>query len=99
MDPFIVPVIAIVTVGVVITLNTFGVALPRRLPQPGPKADSSLQEGELEDIRDALTHMSGRLERLEEERDFYKDLLEAPARGHEMLPPAEGHDESEAGPA
>ncbi len=35
-------------------------------------------QGELEGVREALSDLSGRLERLEEERDFYKDLLEAP---------------------
>ena len=31
--------------------------------------------------------LSGRLQRLEEERDFYKDLLEAPKGSGETSPP------------
>ena len=41
--------------------------------------------------RDDMADLSGRLERLEEGRDFYKDLLEPEAARHE-LPPSESHD-------
>lgn len=47
-----------------------------RLP-PGQAGHSS---AELESIREELDQVTSRLQRLEEERDFYKELLEAPDR-------------------
>ena len=37
-----------------------------------------LARGEADDLREMVDNLSGRLHRLEEERDFYRDLLEAP---------------------
>ena len=34
-----------------------------------------------------VDNLSGRLERLEEERDFYRDLLEAPDPARKIRPP------------
>lgn len=47
-----------------------------RLP-PGRGGHSS---AELDSIREELDQVTTRLQRLEEERDFYKELLEAPDR-------------------
>jgi len=55
--------------------------------------------GELEGIRDAIDGVIGRLERLEEERDFYKDLLDSPGTRREIPPPAVEEDASDPGPA
>ena len=98
MDPLFIPVIAIITVGVVILMNTFGVELLRRLPQRELKADSSPDRAELEGIRDAIDGVIGRLERLEAERDFYKDLLDSPGTRREIPPPALKEDASDTGP-
>ncbi len=98
MDPLFIPVIAIITVGVVILMNTFGVELLRRLPPPELKADSSPDRAELEGIRDAIDGVIGRLERLEAERDFYKDLLDSPGTRREIPPPALEEDASDTGP-
>ena len=50
--------------------------------------------GELERTVDDL---SGRLARLEEERDFYKDLLESPGKAHQIPPRAIEEDVSDTG--
>ena len=54
-----------------------------------PRRDESLQSGteEVLRIRDQVADLSGRLERLEEERDFYKDLLEPDVARRELPPP------------
>lgn len=54
-------------------------------PEPG--------QGELQR---AVDDMSGRLSRLEEERDFYKDLLESPRGRRELLSPDTNQDPSDA---
>ena len=55
-----------------------------------PRRDDSLPSGtdELLRVRDTMADLSGRLERLEEERDFYKALLE-PEIARRELPPSE----------
>ncbi len=54
-----------------------------RLPGESIQVDSE----ELRRIGDMITDLSGRVERLEEERDFYKDLLEPPSGSRELPPP------------
>ena len=54
-----------------------------RLPSE-PARDNS---GELEELRTTLDNVMGRVERLEEEREFFKDLLDAPRSGREIGPP------------
>lgn len=56
-----------------------------RLP-PGRGGPSS---AELESIREELDQVTTRLQRLEEERDFYKELLEAPDRKELLKGPDE----------
>ena len=45
-------------------------------------------EEELESMCESMHGLSGRLERLEQERDFYKDLLEAPGGCRGISPPS-----------
>lgn len=56
-----------------------------RLP-PGQGGHSS---AELDSIREELDQVTTRLQRLEEERDFYKELLEAPDRADLLERPDE----------
>ena len=62
------------------------VELIRRRPQL--EGDSPQGGEELDQIRDVVGGVVGRLERLEEERDFYKDLLESPRTRREIRPPS-----------
>ncbi len=59
-------------------------------PHPGAEPDS---------IREAIDGVIGRLERLEEERDFYKDLLDSPVTRGEIPPPAAEEDATDTEPA
>ncbi len=59
-------------------------AAARELPS-GPSQAGSEGDGEM--TRSVIDELSGRIERLEEERDFYKDLLDAPAGRPEISPP------------
>ena len=62
-----------------VLITTIGKMFTRRGPRHPPKAELSPgAKEELESIRESMHGLSGRLERLEQERDFYKDLLEAP---------------------
>ncbi len=74
----------------VVIIVTAGKVVERRMSRP--RRGESLQVGteELHRIRETIGDLSGRLERLEEERDFYKDLLEP--RGRRELPPANPKD-------
>lgn len=65
-------VIVLVTVSMIGKVAT-EFAASQRLP-PGPGAASE----DVEMLRDAVADMSTRLHKLEEERDFYRQLLEAP---------------------
>ena len=73
---------------VLVAISTIGKVLNRRherpkLPQDSPPGGRA----ELEVVREALDDMNGRLSRLEEERDFYKALLDAPDGRREIRPP------------
>ncbi len=57
----------------------------RRRPLPLPGESFQVDTEELRRIGDTISELSGRVERLEEERDFYKDLLEPPS-GSRQLP-------------
>ena len=92
LNPFeaLVAIIAIVTVGGVVTsiVATIGKALSRSAaPHQLSGGSSQVGSGEQESAREAIAELSGRLERLEEERDFYKELLDSPARRREIRPP------------
>ncbi len=58
----------------------------RRRPQLG--GDSPQPAADPDGIREAIDGVIGRLERLEEERDFYRDLLDSPVTRGEIPPPA-----------
>ena len=61
------------------------IARRRRPTLPGESVQVDTEE--LHRIAETITDLSGRVERLEEERDFYKDLLEPPASSRELPPP------------
>ena len=77
-----------------VLITTAGNVISRRRLRRPDRGDS-LQVGteELHRIRDTIGDLSGRVERLEEERDFYKDLLD-PAKEGRRLIPGEGDEES-----
>ena len=82
---------AIISVGR--TVRAVAVESIRR--RPLPEGDSPESRRELEGVRDALEGVISRLDRLEEERDFYKDLLDLPGTRREISPPAEEEDAGE----
>ncbi len=59
-----------------------------RLPGPSPQ-----ERQEFERLRENLDGITERLARLEEERDFYKQLLDAPAKTPQISPPEEESEE------
>ncbi len=85
---------------ILVLISTVGKIVSDRLPRRDPKGE--LPQGaraELERIRDTVDDLGGRLVRLEEERDFYKDLLESPGRRRGISPPDMEEDASDtAGP-
>lgn len=70
---FILLIALISTVGKVLT--------ERRRPPLQPPADRpALPPGEVERLREVMDDLADRVNRLEEERDFYRELLENPGR-------------------
>lgn len=59
------------------------------------EGDSPQDSAELEGMRDRIDGVIGRLERLEEERDFYKDLLDSPGPRREISAPSVGEQASD----
>ncbi len=73
---------------VLVVISTAGrIIAARRRPLPLPGESYQLDAEELHRVRDTIADLSGRLERLEEERDFYKDLLEPPPGRRTLQPP------------
>ncbi len=60
----------------------------RRRASPLPGESFPMDVEELHRVRDTITDLSTRVERLEEERDFYKDLLEPPSGPRTLSPPS-----------
>lgn len=89
MFEFVIALVLISTLGKVLTR-------PRHPRQVGGELRQSAP-GELDRVREMLDELSVRLERLEEERDFYRDLLEAPTGPRRIEPPEVGDDETGAG--
>ncbi len=89
----------ILTVGSLLRMSIL--VSSRRRPHQELEGDSPKGgSGELGGMRDAIDAVSGRVERLEEERDFYKDLLDAPGTRREIRPSAGEEDASDpAGPS
>jgi hypothetical protein len=77
--PFIILLVLITTVGKVLAERQSRIPPPSDRPQIGP--------GELNELRDSIDNLSNRLHQIEEERDFYKQLLDSPRRGD--LPPGQ----------
>ena len=71
-----------------VLISTVGGIIARRRPVPLPRESFQLDAEELHRVRDTIADLSTRMERLEEERDFYKDLLEPP-RSCGILPPSD----------
>lgn len=67
---FVVVLVVVSTIGKVVTAFADQRALP---PTGGSTAGS-----EIESLRESVADLGTRLHRLEQERDFYKELLEAP---------------------
>ena len=74
------------------------VELIRRRPLPEIEGDSSPSAGELSGTREALEGVIQRLDRMEEERDFYKELLDSSGTRREISPPPAEEDTSDVGP-
>ena len=70
----------------VVISTAAGIIERRRRSPPFPGESFRVDAEELRRIGDTITDLSGRVERLEEERDFYRDLLEPPS-GSRTLPP------------
>ena len=85
---------------ILVVISTVGKIMSDRLPRRDPRGE--LPQGaraELDRIRDTVDNLGGRLARLEEERDFYKELLDSPKRRDAISPPNLGEDASDpAGP-
>jgi len=61
------------------------------------EGDSPLGGRELDGLRDAIEGATVRLDRLEEERDFYKDLLDLPETRRAISPSAADTTDNEPG--
>ena len=82
---------------ILVIISTVGKVLSDRRARRQLRGDSPKGgHGDFERIRDTLDDLSGRLQRLEEERDFYKDLLDAPGRHRAIPPPDAGEDSASA---
>ncbi len=81
---------------VVITVRVVVVeSIHRRARQEG---DLPPGGGELDGLRDAIERATVRLDRLEEERDFYKDLLDLPETRRAISPSAVEEDAADNEP-
>ena len=85
---------------ILVIISTVGKVMKDRRPRRPPRGDLAPGgRAELERIRDTVDDLGGRLARLEEERDFYKELLDSPRRRDAISPPNVGDDASDpAGP-
>ena len=71
-----------------VLISTIGKVLSDRRARPElPGSAHPLPPAELEAMREAMDDLGARLGRLEEERDFYRDLLESPERPLSIRPP------------
>ena len=73
---------------ILVLISTSVKVLDRRRLRDGVRGDyMRVDTEELHRLRETLGDLSGRVERLEQERDFYKDLLEPPSSSRELPPP------------
>lgn len=88
---FIIILVVISTIGKAVSDRRWRRDPPGKLPRSEP--------AELERIRETVDELGGRLARLEEERDFYKELLDSPrSRGVISPPDIRGDAADPAGP-
>lgn len=97
LNPFdaAVAILMVITAGGVLTrlISTVGkVLIDRRPSRELPGESSQVGSGESERTRDAIDDLSDRVERLEAERDFYKELLDSPGARREIRPPERSGD-------
>ena len=81
---------------VVITVRVVVVESNRRRTRL--EGDLPPGRGELDGLRDAIEGATVRLDRLEEERDFYKDLLDSPETRRAISPSAVEEDAADNEP-
>jgi hypothetical protein len=73
---------------VLVIISTAGKVVGQRFSRESPRTDSpQIGPGQIEQIRETIDDLSSRVMLLEEERDFYKELLESPERQRAILPP------------
>ncbi len=80
---------------VLVIISTVGKVVSGRRARRDPRGD--LPQGgraEVERIRDSVDDLGGRLTRLEEERDFYRELLDSPGSPGAISPPDAAEDAS-----
>ena len=78
----------IITLGIAVAVATTAARIIERRRRPTLPGESvQVDTEELHRIAETITDLSGRVERLEEERDFYKDLLEPPSSSRKLPPP------------
>jgi sensor histidine kinase YesM len=70
-----------------VLISTAAKIIERRRRPTLPGESVQVDTEELHRIAETITDLSERVERLEEERDFYKDLLEPPSSSRELPPP------------
>ena len=73
----------------IILISTVGKIIQERVKRVPPPQAPPLPPPEVQELRDTLDGMDERLARLEEERDFYRALLDDPRR-KEGLPSPPG---------
>ena len=79
----------------IVLITTVGKVLSDRSARVEPPVSPpKLGQGEADSVLQALDDLNGRVVRLEEERDFYKELLDAPARQRGLPPSQSRGDES-----
>ena len=80
----------------IVLISTIGKVVSHRSPRvERPAKAPQLEKGEAAGMRETLDNLSGRVVRLEEERDFYKELLDAPARQKGLPSPEARGDDSQ----
>jgi len=96
VDPFVFGIViaSIITVGR--TTRALLLESSRRKTRRELGGDSPHDSARLEGLGEAMEGVMSRLERLEEERDFYRDLLDSPETDRKISPP--GRAASDSGP-
>jgi hypothetical protein len=91
LDPFqfVIALVAILTIGTIAgkIVGIIGRAFDKPKPPPPLKAESTRDPDEAEAILGAIGEVMSRVEQLEEERDFYRELLESSGARKEIQPP------------